>query len=129
MRGRGVARAEEGAREVTRARARAGRANETRATFATMPGASMARRSGPIGATTLARFIVEADIESKLPQMESESTHEFSICRGCCWCVCAKLDGLFFAADALCLVRKVDGLFFAADVTPRNPRNAPRCKP
>lgn len=42
---------------------------------------------------------------------------------------CAKVDGLFFAADALCLVRKLDGLFFAADVTPRNPRNAPRCKP
>ena len=65
MRGRGVARAEEGAREVTRARARAGRANETRATFATMFGASMARRSGPICARTRVRLDVEADIDSK----------------------------------------------------------------
>ena len=68
MRGRGVARAEEGAREVTRrARARAGRANEARATFATMPGAAMARRSGPIGATMRARLDIEADVDSKLP--------------------------------------------------------------
>jgi hypothetical protein len=70
VRGRGVARAEEGAREVTRrARARAGRANETRVTFATTPGAAIARRSGPIGATMRARLDVEADIDSKLPQL------------------------------------------------------------
>ena len=138
VRGRGVARAQEGAREVTRARARAGRANETCAPFATTPGASMARRSGPIGATTRARLDVEADIERKLPQIESNTSQLEPRAGHLAWLLvvsCAKLDGLFFAAATsirvcwLCLVRKVDGLFFAADVTPRNPRNAPRCKP